>query len=85
MSTAKDNNTTPIILGDQIEDVTAKVIGIAIGKVEYLDGSVAWLMQPPYEHNGNRIPIVEVQDAYARKIGGGVYVERKPRAGFHAK
>jgi len=31
-------NKKSIQLGDDIEDVTAKVRGIAIGRVEYLDG-----------------------------------------------
>lgn len=74
-----------IRLGDEIEDVTAKVVGIAIGRVEYLDGSKAWLMQPPYDDHGNRVSVVEVQDAYARRRGDGVYVEPKGIAGFHAR
>lgn len=74
-----------IKLGDEIEDVTAKVVGVVIGRVEYLDGSKAWLMQPPYNDNGSRIPTVEVQDAYARRVGDGVYVEPKQIAGFHAR
>lgn len=73
-----------IQLGDEIEDVTAKVRGIAIGRVEYLDGSKAWLLQPPYDEDGNRIPTVEVQDAYAVRVGDGVYVEPKHPMGFHA-
>lgn len=74
-----------IRLGDEIEDVTAKVVGIAIGQVKYLDGSEAWLIQPPYNDNGSRIATVEVQDAYARRIGDGVYIEPKPTLGFHAR
>lgn len=74
-----------IQLGDQIEDVTAKVVGIAIGRVEYLDGSKAWLLQPAYAEDGGRIPVVEVQDAYARRVGDGVRVEPKPALGFHAR
>jgi hypothetical protein len=74
-----------IKLGDEIEDVTAKVVGVAIGRVEYLDGSKAWLMQPPYENNGSRIPVVEVQDAYAQRVGAGVYVTPKPALGFNAR
>lgn len=74
-----------IKLGDEIEDVTAKVVGIAIGRVEYLDGTTAWLMQPKYGEDGRRIPVIEVQDAYARRIGEGVYVEPKQQAGFHAR
>ena len=78
-------NNKSVQLGDEIEDVTAKVKGVAIGRVEYLDGSKAWLMQPPYDDNGNRIPVVEVQDAYVRRVGDGVYVEPKPVLGFHAR
>lgn len=74
-----------IKLGDEIEDVTAKASGIAIGKVEYLDGSVAWLMQPKYSDDGTRIPVIEVQDAYAVRVGDGVYAEPKQQAGFHAR
>lgn len=76
---------TRIRLGDQIEDVTAKVGGIAIGRVEYLDGSKAWLMQPPYDDNGRRIPVVEVQDAYVKYVGEGVHVEATQSAGFHIR
>ena len=78
-------NKKGIQLGDEIEDVTAKATGIAIGRVEYLDGSKAWLMQPAYSDDGSRIPVIEVQDAYARRIGDGVFVEPKPQAGFHAR
>lgn len=75
-----------ITLGDEIEDVTAKVRGICIGKTEYLDGSKAYLMQPPYDDNGNRINLVEVQEAYARKVGVGVRLKTAPkRTGFHVE
>lgn len=74
-----------IQLGDEIEDVTAKVRGIVVGRVEYLDGSIAWLTQPPYDADGNRVATVEVQDAYAKKVGDGVRVQPKPTMGFHAR
>jgi len=74
-----------IKLGDKIEDVTAKVQSIIIGRIEYLDGSITWLIQPPYSDNGSRIPTVEVQDAYARRVGDGVYIDPKPAMGFHAR
>lgn len=77
--------TRKIELGDEIEDVTAKVRGIATGRVNYLDGSKAWLLQPPYDEDGNRVAVVEVQDAYAVRVGDGVRVEPKPEMGFHAR
>lgn len=77
-------NKKSIQLGDEIEDVTAKVRGIAIGQVKYLDGSKAWLLQPPFDEDGNRIATVEVQEAYAVRVGDGVRVAPKPVMGFHA-
>jgi len=74
-----------ICLGCEVEDVTAKVRGMAIGRIEYLDGSVAWLIQPPYDDEGRRIPTIEVQDAYAQWVGDGIRVEPKPVMGFHAR
>lgn len=74
-----------IQLGDEVEDVTAKASGIAIGRVEYLDGAKAWLVQPQYAEDGTRIPVIEVQDAYAKRIGDGVRVDPKPVMGFHAR
>lgn len=76
---------TDIRLGDEIEDVTAKVSGIAIGRTELLDGSVEWIMQPQYDDEGRRVDVVIVQDAYARRIGDGVYPKPKPVMGFHAR
>lgn len=76
---------TKIELGDEVEDVTAKASGVAIGRVEYLDGSKAWLVQPQYAEDGTRIPVIEVQDAYARRVGDGVRVAPKTVMGFHAR
>lgn len=74
-----------IRLGCEVEDVTAKVRGMAIGRIEYLDGSIAWLIQPPYDDEGRRIPTIEVQDAYAKWVGDGIEVKAKPVFGFHAR
>ena len=74
-----------IKLGDLVEDITAKVTGVAIGRVEYLDGSLAWLLQPQYTEDGNRVPIVECQDAYARYVSEGVRIQPKGTLGFHAR
>lgn len=75
----------PIVLGDEIEDITAKVKGICVGKVEYLDGSIAYFLQPPYDDNGNRVNLVEVQEAYAKRVGDGIRVEAKKPLGFKAE
>ena len=76
---------TKIELGDEIEDVVAKVRGIAHGRVEYLDGSVAWIIQPPALERSELAKEVHTQDAYARRIGDGVRIKPKPPMGFHAR
>lgn len=78
-------NDEPIKLGDEIEDVVAKVRGIAHAKVEYLDGSVYWIIQPPAEDGAILAKEVHSQAAYCRRIGDGVYLKPKPPAGFHIK
>lgn len=73
-----------IMLGDEIEDITAKVRGICTGKAEYLDGAKSYFLQPPYDDAGNRVALVEVQEAYAIKVGDGIRVTPKPPVGFRA-
>lgn len=73
-----------IRLGDEVEDVTAKVRGIAFGRIEYLDGTTAWLIQPASPDEKSLMARVEVEDAYAKKVGDGVRVKAKPPVGFHA-
>lgn len=74
-----------IKLGDEIEDVVAKVRGIAHARIEYLDGSVYWIIQPPAEDSAILAKEVHSQDAYCRRVGDGVYLEPKPVMGFHAR
>lgn len=76
---------TKIELGDEIEDVVAKVRGIAHGRVEYLDGSVALIIQPPALEGSELAKEVHSQDAYVVRIGDGVRVKPKPPMGFHAR
>lgn len=76
---------TKIRLGDEIEDVTAKLRGIVIGKVEYLDGTLAWIIQPESFEQRTLPPKIEIQDAYAKRVGKGVYPDPKPPVGFHTR
>ena len=73
-----------IKLGDELEDVVSKVRGIASGRVEYLDGTIYWIIQPPVSE-GDKPAEHHAPDAYCRRIGDGVRVEPKPPIGFNAK
>lgn len=74
-----------IKLGDEIEDVTSKTIGIATGKVEYLSGSVYWIIQPYTTDDNVALKEVYVPDAYCIYKGPGVYPSKKQPMGFHAR
>lgn len=73
-----------IKLGDEVEDVVAKVRGIAHGRVEYLDGSVYWIIQPPADAGVELAKEVHSQAGYCVKVGDGVYMKPKPPLGFVA-
>lgn len=74
-----------IKLGDEIEDVTTKSSGIAIGRLEYLSGQIYWVMQPATTDDNISIKPDYVADAYAVYKGEGVYPSKKPPMGFHAR
>ena len=74
-----------IRLGDQVEDVTSGLKGIAIGREEFLNGAIYWIVQPPMDDRANSPKVEYIQDAYCRRIGDGVYVKPKPPAGFNAR
>ena len=74
-----------IRLGDEIEDMVAKVRGIAHGRVEYLDGSVYWIIQPRSEDGAVVAKEVHAQDAYCQRVGDGIRVKPKPPLGFNVR
>jgi hypothetical protein len=73
-----------IRLGDEIEDVTSKLSGIAVGRAEYLSGQVYWIIQPYTTDDNVALKPEYVPEAYCRRVGDGVYVKPKPIMGFHA-
>lgn len=74
-----------IRLGDEIEDITSKTSGIAIARVEYLSGAIAWIIQPYTTDDNAMLRTQEVPDAYCKRVGDGVYPTPKPPMGFHAR
>lgn len=74
-----------IKLGDEIEDVTSKTIGIATGRCEYLSGAVYWIIQPYTTDDNIALKEVYVPEAYCIYKGAGVYPTPKPPMGFHAE
>lgn len=74
-----------IKLGDEIEDITSKTWGIAVGRTEWLSGGTDWIVQPYTTDDNEMLRTVTVPDAYAVRRGDGVYPEPKPPMGFHAR
>jgi hypothetical protein len=76
---------TKIELGDEIEDVTSGLRGIAIGRAEYLSGAIHWILQPPLDDGGMPQRDQYIPDAYVKRVGDGVRTPQKPEMGFHAR
>lgn len=74
-----------IKLGDEIEDITSHTKGIALARVEYLSGSVAWIIQPFTTDDNQMLRTQEVPDAYCRYVAEGVYPKPEKQMGFHAR
>lgn len=74
-----------IKLGDEIEDVTSKTIGIATGKVVYLSGQVYWIVQPYTTDDNVALKEVYVPEAYCVYKGPGVYPRKIVPMGFRAR
>lgn len=72
-----------IKLGDEIEDVTSKTIGVAVGRAEYLSGAVYWIIQPYTPDDNVMLRVQEIPEAYCRWKGDSVYPSTKPPTGFH--
>lgn len=72
-----------IKLGDEIEDVTSKTIGIATGRIEYLSGAVYWIVQPYTTDDNQALKEIFVPEPYCKYKGAGVYPDRKPPMGFN--
>lgn len=76
---------TKIRLGNEIEDIVTKVRGIAHGHIEYLDGTQHWIIQPPVDESGAKMPEIYAPVEYCRWISDGVHtIEVKRQLGFVA-
>lgn len=74
-----------IQLGDEIEDIVTKVRGIAHGRVEYLDGTIYWIIQPQADEGAIVAKEWHASDAYCKRIGDGVRIKPKKPTGFHIR
>lgn len=78
--------TEKLKLGDELEDVVSKVRGIATGRVEYLDGTIYWIIQPPVGEDSEKPREHYAPDCYCKRIGSGVYPNPNPPVmGFNAR
>lgn len=75
---------TKIRLGNEIEDIVSKVRGIAHGRIEYLDGSTHWIIQPAADE-GVKVPEVTAPTEYCSYVSDGVQAKPvKRQMGFVA-
>jgi hypothetical protein len=74
-----------IKLGDEVQDVTSKTIGIAIARTEHLNGAIDFLLQPYTTDDNEMLRPVAVPEQYLVYKGTGVYPDNKPPMGFVAE
>lgn len=71
-----------IKLGDEVEDIISKTVGIVVGRAEYLSGAVYWIIQPTTSDDNAMLRVQEIPEAYCKWRGDGVYPSTKPPTGF---
>jgi hypothetical protein len=69
-----------IKLGNQVKDIVTGFVGIAVSKVEYLNGCVQYCVKPPSKDgampDGQYIDIQQLE-----LVGDGIAVQRKETGG----
>lgn len=70
-----------IRLGNKIRDTVTGFEGIAISRIEYLNGCTQFCVQPPIDKEGKRPEGVYLDHAQLEVVGQGVAVEAKDTGG----
>ena len=71
-----------IVLGNKIEDMVSGLTGIAIARVEYLNGCVQFALRPKIKKGENKFPEATYFDESQLKIVSvGLVVKKKKTGG----
>lgn len=72
-------------LGSKLRDVVSGLEGIATGRLEYLNGCVQYLIDPPLDKDGKLQKGMWVDSQQVEKVGDGIKVAKRSTGGSSAK
>lgn len=61
-----------IRLGDKVEDRVTGLVGIAVARIEYLNGCVQWCLQPRVAEDAMKIDSHYIDEGQLKRIGDGI-------------
>jgi hypothetical protein len=74
-----------IKLGNKVEDIVTSFVGIAVNRLEHMDGRIEYGVQPSESKDGKRPGIVYLPSSQLILLDEGITVNKiKPVLGFHS-
>lgn len=73
-----DSKTNYFELGNKLHDLVTGVKGIAIARIEYLNGCVHYCIKPPADKDGKEIEGFYVDSQQLEKVDDGIIKKVKP-------
>lgn len=74
-----------IVLGNKVQDIVTQFTGIAVNRLEYMDGRIEYGVQPDKTSDGKYPAVQYLPSPQLKRVDDGVHVEKvKPILGFHA-
>jgi hypothetical protein len=68
-------------LGNKLEDIVTGVIGICVGRIEYLNGCLQYCIKQPVGKDGKVIEGNWIDENQLKLLKGGIKVEQKDGGG----
>lgn len=68
---------SPFRLGDKVEDRVTGLVGIAVARIEYLNGCVQWCLQPRVAEDAMKIDSHYIDEGQLRKVSDGINPPRQ--------
>ena len=70
-----------ITLGNKVRDKVTGMEGIAVSRVEYLNGCIQYAVQPPYKKGSAEMPSWNIDEEQLENAGKKIKVEKSPTGG----
>lgn len=79
---AKDQPIKPIKLGNKIRCKASGLTGIAVSRLEYINGCVQYCVKPKVGKDGKDVEGIYIDRELLEVVGKGLYVEKKRTGGM---